>query len=209
MFDIEYKGENSVVITTKKAKLVSNPKLSAVGLKDVKVDGSVVIATTPDMMVTSDEAMLKIDGPGEYEVADFSIKAVPADAYGAPKDSKAATMYRITVGDVRIALLGSIRPELTEAQLEALGVVDMVILPVGGGGTLNATEAAHLARAIEAKAVVPVYYADPAVKYSETQETLDTFKKEFGGEVEQMAKYKIKSASSLPAATTIIELSRS
>ena len=211
MFDIEYKGGNTVIISTKKSKLVADPKLSVVGLKDVTTKDAVVVATEARLATNDVAALLNIEGPGEYEVADFSIRGIAAGRHiDAPDAPKVATIYRIEVGDVRIGLLGNIDGKLSEDQLEALGVLDIIILPVGGNGyTLDATSAAQLVRSIDAKVVIPIHYADATLKYEVPQDGLDTFKKEFGGEVEQVAKYKVKSPSSLPLASTIVELARS
>lgn len=209
MFEVEYKGGNAVVITTKKTKVMIDPKVSVLGLKDPSVKDAVVLATSSEHLLRADDMILAIDGPGEYEVSDISIRAVAADRYGVARGTREATIYRIEVGEVRIAVLGNVASELSEAQLEALGVIDMIILPVGGGDTLNATEAAQLARAIEAKVVIPVHYADAALQYASPQDTLETFKKEYGGEVEQVPKYKVKAHTALPVAATIIEIARS
>lgn len=211
MFDIEYKGGTTVVISTKKAKLVVDPKLSVHGLKDVSTKGAVELATDERFAVSSPEATLNIEGPGEYEVSDFSIKGVAAERHiEAETGKKLATMYRVEVGDVRIAVVGHINDDLSDDQLEELGVIDMVIIPVGGGGyTLDAVKATKLVRKIDSKVVVPVHYADKAIKYEVPQDDLALFAKEFAGEVEQTPKLKIKSASSLPLAPTIYEVTRS
>lgn len=209
MFEIEYKGGNTVIISTKKAKLITDPKQSVVGLKDLSTKDAIVIATEARFATSSDDALLNIEGPGEYEVSDFSIHGVAVQRH-LDAEGKAATIYRIEVGDVRIALLGNIIGKLTEDQLEELGVVDMAIIPVGGNGyTLDATSAAQLLRLIDAKVVIPVHYADESLKYEVPQDELEVFKKECGGEVEQHAKLKIKSSSALPVTQTIIELERS
>ena len=211
MFDIEYKGGNGVIITTKKTTAVIDPKLSVVGLKDIVVKNAIEIATEPRLAVNGKEAQLAIEGPGDYEIGDFSIKGVSATRHiDTEADEKIATIYRIEVGDVRIALLGNIAPKLDENQLEALGVVDIVILPVGGGGLVpDATSAASLVRQIDPKAVIPTHYADGALKYEMPQDTLETFVKELGAPVETVAKYKVKAAASLPSVLTIVEVTRS
>jgi hypothetical protein len=180
MFDIEYKGANGVVITTKKTTAVIDPKLSLVGLKDLTVKGAVEIATEPRFAVNGQDAQLSVEGPGEYELGDFSIRGVSATRHvDTESDEKIATAYRIEVGDVRIAVLGNIAPNLSEDQLESLGVVDILIIPVGGGGyTLDATSASSLVRQIDPKVVIPIHYADSAI-------------------------------ASLPATLTIIEVTRS
>lgn len=211
MFDIEYKGGNGVVITTKKSTLVVDPKLSVIGLKDLAVNDAVEVATEARFASNGANAKLLIEGPGEYEVGDFSIRGIPATRHiDTEADEKVATVYRIEVGEVRIALLGNVMGKLSEEQLEALGVVDVLILPVGGGGlTLDATSAASLVRLIDPKAVIPTHYADDALKYEMPQDTLETFTKELGSPVETVAKYKVKSAAALPAALTVIEVTRS
>lgn len=211
MFDIEYKGGTGVVISTKKGTLVVDPKLSTVGLKDVNVKDMLELATEPRFMIKSKDAHLVIEGPGEYETGIFSIRGIAAQRHiDTEKDEKNATIYRVELGDVRIAVLGNIAPQLTEAQLEELGVIDIAIIPVGGGGlTLDATSAAGLIRKIDPKAVIPTHYADSALKYEMPQDTLETFIKELGAPVETYSKYKIKSVSSLPAVLTTIEVSRS
>lgn len=211
MFEIEYKGGNAVVIATKKSTLVVDPKLSAVGLKDLTVNDAIELATEPRLAANGPNARLLIEGPGEYEVGDFSIRGIAATRHiDTESDEKIATVYRIEVGEARIALLGNVAGKLNEDQLEALGVVDILILPVGGGGlTLDATSAASLVRQIDPKAVIPTHYADSALTYEMPQDTLETFTKELGSPVEAVSKYKVKSAASLPAALTIIEVARS
>lgn len=210
MFDIEYKGGNTVVIATKKATLVTDPKQSLVGLKDLTVKGAIELATEPRFALGSKEALLCIEGPGEYEISDFSIRGISAIRHlDAPTDELISSIYRIEIGDVRIGLLGNIADKLTEDQAEELGVVDILILPVGGNGyTLDATSAATITRLIGPKVVIPIHYADAALRYEVPQEELNLFVKELGVQVEQASKYKVKAASSLPQVLTIVELTR-
>jgi len=211
MFDIEYKGGNGVIITTKQITAMIDPKLSVVGLKDMKVKDAVEIATEDRFKLNDDSARLIVEGPGEYEVGDFSITGVAATRHiDTPHDEKKSTIYRIEVGDVRIALLGNIASQLNEEQLEALGEVDILILPVGGGGyTLDATSAAALTRQVDPKAVIPIHYADEALKYEVPQDNVDLFVKELGAPVEKTAKYKVKSGLALPTVLTTVEIARS
>jgi L-ascorbate metabolism protein UlaG (beta-lactamase superfamily) len=211
MFDIEYKGGNTVVIATKKSTAVFDPKLSLVGLKDLAVKDVVEIATESRFALNSPAAKLHIEGPGEYEVGDFSIRATAAIRHIDASDAKPlSTMYRVEIGDVRLAVLGNIESKLTEDQLESLGVIDLLILPVGGGGyTLDATSAAAMVRQIGPKAVIPVHYADSALQYEVAQDTLEVFTKELAAPVETVSKYKVKSAASIPQVLTVIELARS
>ena len=209
--EIEYKGGNTVIISTKPATIVVDPKLSVVGLKDVATKGAIELATEERFALTSPEALLNIEGPGEYGVAQFDIRGVAAQRHlDSEKDPLASTMYRIEAGDIRLAVVGNIYEKVSEQQLEELGVVDILILPVGGNGyTLDATGAASLVRQVDPKVVVPVHYADDALTYEVPQEPLELFVKELGAPVEEVAKMKLKSAAQLPATLTVYALARS
>ncbi len=211
MFDIEYKGGNGVVIATKKTTGLIDPKLSVVGLKDLNVKDAVEIATEARFATNGKDAQLHIEGPGDYEIGDFSILGVRATRHlDTSADEPIDTAYRIEIGDVRIAVLGNIAPKLSEDQLETLGIIDILILPVGGNGyTLDATSAATLVRQIDPKVVIPTHYGDDVLKYEVPQDTLDTFTKELGAPVETVSKYKVKAASSLPQVLTVVEVTRS
>lgn len=209
MFEIEYKGAGTVVVATKKSKLISDPKLSLAGLKDIEPKGMIELATEARFSVGSADALLQIEGPGEYEVGDFSVRGIPAQRH-IDSEGFNSTIYRIEVADARIALIGNIDPKLSDDQLEAIGVVDVVIIPIGGAGyTLDATAAAQLVRKIDAKAVIPVHYADKALSYEVPQDEFDVFYKELGGTLEEVDKLKIKASSSLPQILTVYKLTRS
>lgn len=211
MFEIEYKGGNTVIISTKKATIVVDPKASLVGLKDVAIKDAVELATEARFALNSDGAKLVIEGPGEYGVGDFDIRGIAAQRHlDSESDPRISTIYRIEIGEVRIALFGNIYEKLTDDELEEIGVIDIVILPVGGNGyTLDATGAANIVRKVDPKLVIPVHYADKALAYEVPQDTLETFVKELGAPLETTAKYKSKGITSVPSTLTVIELTRS
>lgn len=210
MIDIEYKGANCTVIATKNTTIVCDPKLTLVGLKDVVVKDAVFITTEDRFKIEDERSRLYINGPGEYEVGDFSIKGIAAQRHiDTPDQEKVSTVYRVEADDVRIAILGNIDAKLTETQLEQLGVVDVLILPVGGGGyTLDATSAVSIVRQIEPRVVIPVHYADDVISYEVPQDTIDVFIKELNMEGESVSKYRLKSAAALPDSLEIVQIAR-
>ncbi len=211
MLDIEYKGGNTVIVNTKKTTLMVDPRLSVVGLKDIKTKDEVELVTESRFAVENSEARIIIDQPGEYEVGDCTIHGVAATRHiDTPESEQLSTMYRIECGELTVAIVGNVAPEITDSQLEALGMVDILIVPVGGYGyTLDATSAASLVRKIEPKIVIPVHYADDALKYEVPQDTVEVFERELGAPVEKSSKLKLKSANGLPVALTVYELARS
>jgi len=211
MFDIEYKGGNGVVITTPKVQLVVDPRLSLVGLKDLSVKDAVEVATEPRFVVNDEAAKLQIEGPGEYEIGEVSIQGIKATRHiDTEADEQISTMYRIGVGDVRIAVLGNVASKLSDEQLEDIGVIDILIIPVGGNGyTLDAVSAATIVRQVEPHVVIPVHYADNALKYEVPQDDVERFAKELAAAVEDASpKYKVKSTASIPQALTLVKLAR-
>lgn len=204
--DIQYKGANCVVIDTKKVTIVTDPHLSQVGLKDITPKDAIVVATQVEFATASDNVI--IDQPGEYEVKDVSITGVAAKRLIDHDDSRQAAVYRVVMGDVAFAVIGHVAAPLTEEQLEALGVVDVAIIPVGGSGyTLDAHQATEVVRQLDPKVVIPTHYADKDTKYEVPQMELEPFVKELGAEHETMPAWKIKNGI-LPEVLTVIELTR-
>jgi len=210
MFDIEYKGANTVVLSTKKSTLVVDPKLSLVGLKDASTKEAVELATEARFALNGETAKLNIEGPGEYGVGEFDIKGVPAQRHlDSETEPLASTIYRVEVNDVRIAFIGNIYEKLSEQQLEEIGLIDVLVIPVGGNGyTLDATGAANVTRKIDPKVVIPIHYADPAIKYEVAQDPLEIFVKELGAPVEEVPKFKLKTSAALPPIMTIVQVTR-
>ena len=211
MFEVEYKGGNGVVVSSSKANVVIDPKTSLVGLKDLAVKDKIELATEARFALNSDDAKIVIEGPGEYGIADLDITGVAATRHlDTEADPKVSTIYRIDNGEIRLAVVGNIFENISEDQLEEIGIIDVLVIPVGGNGyTLDATGAATLVRKISPKVVIPVHYDDPALTYEVPQGTLDEFAKTLGAPVEEVTKYKVKSASALPATLTVVALARS
>jgi L-ascorbate metabolism protein UlaG (beta-lactamase superfamily) len=144
-------------------------------------------------------------------VADFDIRGVAVQRHlDTDQDPKRSTIYRIVVGGFRVAVVGNMFGKLSEEQLEEIGVIDILIVPVGGGGyTLDPIGAVAVTRQIDPRVVIPVHYADDALKYEVPQAPVDEFVKDLGVDVEEVEKYKLKQISSIPAGLTLVKLARS
>lgn len=211
MFEIEYKGANCVIITTKRTRLVTDPKLSIVGLSDISTKESVELATEERFTLDNSDANLVINSPGEYGIGDLHISGFSAQRHIDDKNvPKISTVYRIEIGDTRIGLIGNIDENLSDDDLEQLGVIDILILPVGGNGyTLDAKSASNLVHRIDPKVVIPVHYEDSKLKYEVSQNSVDEFIKELEAPFEEMSKYKAKQSSLIPESLMVAKLIRS
>lgn len=138
--DLQYYGGNCLKITTKKANIVIDDNLKELGQKSIIKNEDIVLFTNKHLESDQD-VKFQINKPGEYELSDISIVGIGARLHIDEKGKNEAVIYKIVVGDMRVAVLGHIYPELDEKQLEQLGVIDILVVPVGGNGfTLDAKE---------------------------------------------------------------------
>lgn len=209
--DIEYKGANCIVITSKKDTFVTDPNISTVGLKDQGYNATAQLLTHQRFMAPASSETVVINGPGEYEVRNCSIVGVAAQSYiESPDLPPSATIFCLKLDDITVAIIGHVASKLSEAQLEALGVVDVLVLPVGNHGyTLDTQAAVDVVRATDPKVVIPTHYAAEGVNYEVPQDTADGFIKELGAASETVTKLKLKGGQ-LPDKLTvfIVELTK-
>ena len=211
MFDIEYKGANAIVFATKKVRVVFDPNLAVAGAKNVSVKDSIEVVTEDRFAVTDPAPRLLLNSPGEYEVGDVAISGIPARRHiDTDADGEKSTIYKISVGDVRGAVIGNIQPKLSDDQLEDIGVVDFAIIPVGGSGyTLDAVSASSMVRQLDPKVVIPVHYADSSINYEVSQAGVEDFIKELNANVvEAGPKWKLKKPTDLPDNLTVVQISK-
>jgi L-ascorbate metabolism protein UlaG (beta-lactamase superfamily) len=81
------------------------------------------------------------------------------------------TIFVFVLDGVRTAHFGdfgqtALRPE----QREAIGEVDLVFLPVGGGPTIGAAGAREIVEELAPRWVVPMHYRTPRISFLETEE---------------------------------------
>jgi len=205
--ELQYYGANCVRITTKKAAITIDDNLVSVGLKAVAKPSDIVVST--HKLDTLPEAKLVIDSAGEYEASGVSVQGVAARSHMDEADKLTATMYKLDVEDVRIAVVGHVYPDLTNDELEELGTIDVLIIPVGGGGyTLDPVGALKIIKSIEPKIVIPTHYADKLIKYEVPQQPLESALKELAMvPSETVAKLKLRPAD-LPETIQLIVLER-
>jgi L-ascorbate metabolism protein UlaG (beta-lactamase superfamily) len=191
--DIQFYGANCVVIATKHARVVIDDNLADLGKKAIAKAGDIALYTGAHGD-PAQPAKIVIDQPGEYEVSGVSIYGIVARAHIDEEKQKTATMYKIIVDDVRILVTGHIYPELSDAQLESIGMVDVMLVPVGGNGyTLDGIGALKIVKKVEPKLVIPTHYDSKDLQYPVPQQELEYALKALAMEPkEPVAKLKLK-----------------
>lgn len=206
--EFQYFGGNCVRITTKDASIIVDDNLERLGGKSQVKKDDIVLHTAYDKEHKS-EGFITIDQPGEYEVSKISIQGISARSHMDEEKIQSATIFKLTNSELRTVITGHIYPDLDEAQLEKIGIVDVLIIPVGGNGyTLDAVGALKVIKQIEPKIIIPVHYADSKLKYEVPQAHLEDILKNMSMEAtETTTKLKLK-ASDLPEVAQLIILER-
>jgi hypothetical protein len=193
--ELQYYGANCLRLSAKKSQIVVDDNLAKLGLKSVTKPTDISLRTSRELPEHS-QAVFRAEMPGEYEVAGVVIHGIAARAHMDEEGKKNAVIYTIEADDTKVLILGHIYPELSEEQLEQIGLVDVAVVPVGGSGyTLDGIGALKVIKQIEPKVVIPTHYHDKAVHYEVPQAELADAVKNMGMEItETVSKYKIKPA---------------
>jgi L-ascorbate metabolism protein UlaG (beta-lactamase superfamily) len=207
--DIQFHGANCLTLTTKQARVVVDDNLADLGAKSVAKAGDIALLTGAHADPTQ-AVKIVIDQPGEYEVSGVSIYGIAARGHMDEEKQKSATMYKLVVEDLRVLVTGHVYPELSDAQLEAIGMVDVMFVPVGGNGyTLDGIGALKLIKKVEPKLVIPTHFDSKGLAFPVPQQELESALKNMAMEPkETVAKLKLK-PSDLAETTQLIVLEQS
>jgi L-ascorbate metabolism protein UlaG (beta-lactamase superfamily) len=191
--DMQFYGANCIVFSNKNNRVVIDDTLTTLGAKSVSKDGDICLFTGEHQPVTSKPKVV-LDMPGEYEVSNVSIFGLQARAHMDEEGKKSATIFKITWGETKVLVTGHIFPKLSEADLEAIGIIDVMFVPVGGNGyTLDAVGAMQIIKQVEPKLVIPTHYNDQHLKFEVPQQELEDALKTLGMEPkETTAKFQFK-----------------
>ncbi len=126
-----------------------------------------------EQLVYGDREPFVVRSPGDYEVKEIFIKGILSEGPEKPK-KYVNTIYSFTVDGINICFLGALSNiNLNKDAGESLNEPDILFVPVGGDGVLDAKAAAKLAASLEPKIIIPMDY---------DASTLKAFLKEFGEE---------------------------
>jgi L-ascorbate metabolism protein UlaG (beta-lactamase superfamily) len=161
--EINWLGNSCFRIKGKQATVITDPLQTENGCSLNRLTADVVCVSPRGVATVTAELMggnpYIISGPGEYEVCNTLIIGIPTyqdDSKGSVRGKN--TIYALELDEISICHLGRLGHLLTDQQIEELGSVDVLLLPVGGNVTINASQAARLVRNIEPKIVIPMHY---------------------------------------------------
>ena len=211
--EITWYGHSCFRITERSmATVVTDPFDHAViGYKELQLKADIVTVSTEapghSFLKAVKGSKWQISGPGEYEIGDVFLTGVPTGKRD--KDNNGRKMlYVFEYEGVTIAHLGDLRSVLTRKEVDALGKVDVLLVPVGGGEGLTPAKAAEVVNLIEPGIVVPMLYKTPAEKMDLGE--LDGFLKQMGISEQPEALESLKATKrDIPDDTRVVVLSYS
>lgn len=191
--ELRFYGANCLVFITRQTRVVIDDNLKELGSKTVLKADDIAVYTNQHSLPLK-PVKLVIDGPGEYEVSGVSIQGIGARSFMDEPNQKNATLYKLLIDDIRVLITGHIFPELSDNELESIGTVDILCIPVGGNGyTMDSIGALSLIKKIEPKLIIPTHYAYKSLHYPVPQQSLEEVLKNIGMEPkETIQKLKIK-----------------
>jgi len=189
--------------------IVTDPYDDSVGYQPPRLRAEVVTVSHPHPSHSNVRAVRGrrkvFDGPGEYEIQGVFITGI--STYHDQKKGKERgtnTVFLFDFGGVSVCHLGSLGHPLTQAQTELLSDVSVLLVPVGGGSTLNAARAAEVISHVEPRIVIPMRYRTPGVAIR--LDPVTRFLKEMGlAKPDTVDSLKV-TASSLPEDTQVVLL---
>lgn len=162
---ITYHGVEAIKITQGDHTIAFNPpsKESKFSNASFGADITLITANHPDFNgadTTSrgEKESFIVKGPGEYEIKEFFIRGFETKTNYGGKE-RINTIYSLAIDGINIAYLGALdEVELSPETKEELGQADILFVPIGGDGVLNASDAYKTAVKREPKIIIPIHY---------------------------------------------------
>jgi L-ascorbate metabolism protein UlaG (beta-lactamase superfamily) len=208
--DITWLGLSCFRIRGNQAIIITDPFPPGLGYTLGKQTADIVTVSHPhpshsyDQGINSEHRLVK--GPGEYEISGVLILGIGTYHDSVKGQSRGKnTIYLMEIDGVNVLHLGDLGHVLSDDQVEEIGNVDVLLLPVGGVSTINAAMAAEVMRKLEPRVVIPMHYKTP--KSDRDLEPVENFLKEMGQtQVEPCPKLNV-SRTNLPLTTEVVVLS--
>lgn len=177
---LSWLGLSSFKIETKDVTVVTDPYSPSLMAKPLRAKADIVTVSNTESPSHNHVDAIQgtpfiIDCPGEYEVRTVFVQAMdPCGESGTPSTGMICTL---DVEGMRIAHLGDLTTVPPNSVLERMGMVDILLIPVGGGTTLSAQQAVSVINEVEPSLVVPMHYSQKGLKGKEKLVSVSQFLK--------------------------------
>ena len=206
--DITWLGHACFRLRSDDLVVVTDPFPLALGLRpDTRAATVVTVSNTHVNHSSWDEVAGEpkvFSGPGEYEYSGVAVRGVMTPlAPESPREQRNVA-YSIEIDDVNICHLGDISVPLTTRQVDELAPVDVLLVPTGGGCTLDLDQVMQMMQDLGPKIVIPMHYNIPEI--SVPLQDVDVFLRRMGLSEVQPQPRLVATASNLPADMRVVQL---
>ncbi len=185
MINIKWFGHSCFKITSNKGiVVVTDPFDPTVGYSPLDIEADIVTSSHSHYDHNYFKAIKGdfkiIDKPKEYNVKDIIINGIRTfhdNVYGTKRGKN--IVFLINMDGIKLCHLGDLGHTLTDKQLEEIGKVDVLFIPVGGYYTINNEEAVKVVKQLNPKLTIPMHFKTPEIDFPITDEK--NFLKELNG----------------------------
>lgn len=189
--EISWYGNGCFRLRSQIGTVITDPYPTSPTLRLPKLSAAVVSVSDPTLCdeaaVKREDHSLLVTGPGEYEIGGIFIQGVPMQSRGqspTSTQSQISTQPQVTafvfeMEGLAVCHLGLPWEAPSAAQIENLGDIDVLLLPVGGPERIGVQAVADLASGLEPKVLIPMYYSLPDAP-DDRFHTLDRLAHELG-----------------------------
>jgi len=166
---IKWFGQSCFMITSESGtKVLTDPFKKMLGYKLPEIEADIVSTShnhsDHNNINAVKSSFVHVNELGEFSEDGIHIKGVETfhDKTSGSKRGK-NTVYNFKIDEINVCHCGDLGHILSSNQIEEIGKVDILLLPVGGLATINAFDAAKVIKQLNPTIVIPMHYRTKAL----------------------------------------------
>ena len=206
--DITWLGHACFRLRSDDVVILTDPFPLSLGLRPDTRSATVVTVSNTHLNHSNSE---EVEGeprvfatPGEYEYRGIYVRGVMTPQLPETPLEQRSVAYTMEIDGVNICHLGDISAPLSPGQIDELSPVDVLLVPAGGGCTMEIDQVLQTLQDLGPKIVIPMHYNIPGVGV--TLQNVDVFLRRMGLSEVQAQPRLVATSSNLPEDMRVVLL---